>query len=161
VTGSAAKMEVLGEIFGKEAALLTSDKNEEEAVAAGEPSSSVTPPPVVPVVDEEGKNLNVKAQGIGSSTADASIQVRSEVVLETLNEEPNFENCVKSSHIRNREDTSPSPSTAKPVDDIIGDEETILNEAPDKGETKKSEPFYFRCPVELSKFVFFCSAKIS
>ena len=146
MTGSAAKMEVLGEIFGKEAALLTSDKNEEEAVAAGEPSSSVTPPPVVPVVDEEGKNLNVKAQGIGeasSSTAGASIQVRSEVVLETLNEEPNFENRVKSSHIPNHEDTSPSPTTAKPVDDIIGDEETILNEAPDKGGTKKSEPFYF------------------
>jgi len=152
-TGSAATMEVLGEILGK-AALSTSDdrdKNDEEALGAGEPSSSVTAPPVVPVwtLDEEEKNLNVKAHGIGeagSSAADPSIQVR-EVVLETLNEEPDFENRVKSSHIPNHEDTSPSLTTVKPVDDIMGNEGTILNEAPDKGETKKSKSFYFsmRC----------------
>ena len=77
--------------------------------------------------------MGAKAQEIdetGSSTGDKNIQVR-EVVIERPLKEGNPEDPVNNSNTKScNEDSTSRRTTAKPVNDFKGDEETISSGSP-------------------------------
>ena len=149
--------------LGKEATLPSDeiDEHEEETFGAGEPSSCATLPLGDPSAHESKdlsafneRGVGARAQEIdetGSSTGDKNIQVREVVIERPLKEG----NPVNNSNTKScNEDSTSMRTTAEPVDDVKGDEETTLKESLNKGEINEGDPLHSRSAVQVVTFVF-------